>query len=292
MRRSFYEFQQEGEVSLMRSCRLFGVSRQGVYQHRNRCQQRKQALAGVEAMVSEQRRLMPRLGARKLYHQLKPELVRRGIKLGRDGLFTYLRTKGLLVKPVKNYTKTTFSHHRFKKHPNLYQGQRLTRASEVVVSDITYLESEEGVHYLSLVTDAYSRKIVGHHLSKDMKAESVVKALKKAKKHRVGRKELIHHSDRGSQYCSDVYQSELAKQGIRASTTDGYDCYQNALAERVNGILKQEFLLYKCKTFDDLKKLTNESIKIYNQYRPHLSLGMKTPNQVHKKTSCETQLAF
>jgi transposase InsO family protein len=223
---------------------------------------------------------------------MKPSLTENSIKMGRDSLFSYLRSHGLLVKPLKNYTKTTFSHHRFKKHPNLLANLVVTRPEEVFVSDITYVKSDEGVHYLSLVTDAYTRRIMGHHLSHDMKADSVVKALKIAVKNRRGKEKLIHHSDRGSQYCSDLYQKELRKNAILPSTTDGYDCYQNALAERINGILKQEFLLYRCKTFSDLKVLVDQSINIYNQFRPHLSLEMKTPNQVHKKTSCRKQLAF
>lgn len=276
----------------MRSCKLFGMSRQSVYQHKSRCDRRTNELKIVLEWVAQWRRLMPRLGGRKLYDRIKPKLLQQGIKLGRDGFFTYLKANGLLVRPIKRYTKTTFSHHRFRKHPNLFSGLVLDRPNQAYVSDITYVESDEGVHYLSLVTDAYSRKIVGHYLSRDMKASSVVKALKCAKVHRFDAQSLIHHSDRGAQYCSDEYQNELKKQAIRPSTTDGYDCYQNALAERVNGILKQEFLLFKCGTFSELRRLINESVAIYNEWRPHLSLDMKTPNQVHKKTSCEAQLAF
>lgn len=276
----------------MRSCRVFGLSRQAIYQSQARHKERANELLVIRDWITQWRKLMPRIGGRKLYNKLLPKLREHGIKLGRDKFFAYLKANGLLVRPVKRYTKTTFSHHRFKKHPNRLMSLDLERPNQAYVSDITYVESDEGVHYLSLVTDAYSRKIVGHHLSRDMRAESVVQALKKSKVNRYDKRELIHHSDRGSQYCSDVYQTELAKQDILPSTTDGYDCYQNALAERVNGILKQEFLLFKCRTFNDLKKLIDESIMIYNHYRPHLSLGMKTPNQVHKKTSCETLLAF
>ena len=220
---------------------------------------------------------MPRLGTRKLYELIKPELQRQDIKLGRDALFDYLRAEGLLVKPKKRYIKTTFSKHWMKKHPNLYKELRIDRAEQVFVSDITYLESEEGVHYLSLVTDAHSRKIMGYNLSRDMKAEQVVKALELAIDNRCHDEPAVHHSDRGSQYCSELYQNLLAKNAIKPSMTDGYDCYQNALAERVNGILKQEFLLYKCQSFDELNDLIDESIDTYNRYRPHLSLGMKTP---------------
>lgn len=242
-------------------------------------------------MVQDLRRFMPRLGTRKLYFLLKPKLEEQGIKLGRDGLFDYLRGQNLLVKPKRSYTKTTFSKHWMKKHPNLFSGLVIERPEQAFVSDITYVESDEGVHYLSLVTDACSRKIMGYELSHTMKASDTVKALQCAAANRRTTSALIHHSDRGVQYCSALYQHELSKRGIKPSMTDGYDCYQNALAERVNGILKQEFLLYRCKTFEDLKVLVSESIDIYNRLRPHLSLGMKTPEDVHKKAGCEWQPA-
>jgi transposase InsO family protein len=228
---------------------------------------------------------MPRVGTRKLYGLIKPELKHLGIKLGRDGLFDYLRSEGLLVKPKRSYTKTTWSKHWMRKHPNLYQNMEVNCAEQAFVSDITYLESDEGVHYLSLVTDAYSRKIMGHKLSRDMKADNVVKALEQAAANRISNTPLIHHSDRGLQYCSELYQNKLAANDITPSMTDGYDCYQNALAERVNGILKQEFLLHKCRSFAELERYVAESIKIYNQIRPHSSLGMKTPEEVHKKAA-------
>lgn len=234
---------------------------------------------------------MPRLGTRKLYFLLKAKFEALNIKIGRDGFFDYLRENNLLIKPKRSYTKTTYSKHWMKKHPNLLQAIEVKRPEQVFVSDITYVESDEGVHYLSLVTDASSRKIMGHELSHEMKASDTVKALERAASNRVTAQALIHHSDRGSQYCSALYQDVLYKHQIKPSMTDGYDCYQNALAERINGILKQEFLIYRCKTFDDLKVLVKESIDVYNQYRPHLSLGMKTPNEVHKKANCMRQLA-
>ena len=135
------------------------------------------------------------------------------------------------------------------------------------------------------MTDAYSRKIVGHHLSRDMSAMQVVKALKLAETSRLTRGELIHHSDRGVQYCSSLYQEELRRQAISPSMTDGYDCYQNALAERVNGILKQELLLSRYRSFEELKRVVAESVEIYNTLRPHLSLGLRTPEQVHSKAA-------
>lgn len=242
-------------------------------------------------MVTNLRRFMPRLGARKLYHLIKPELEESGIKLGRDGLFEYLREADLLVKPKRSYTKTTFSKHWMRKHPNLLQGVTVDRPEQVFVSDITYVESDEGVHYVSLVTDACTRKIMGYEVSREMKACDVVKALKMATRSRIGAAPLIHHSDRGAQYCSSEYQKVLSDNGITPSMTDGYDCYQNALAERINGILKQEFLLYRCKSFEDLKVLVEQSVSIYNRLRPHLSLGMKTPEEVHEKASSLWELA-
>ena len=278
-------------MSLRRACKLLGISRQAVYQREKRIEQRSTELAPVKDLVLELRRFMPRLGGRKLYFLLKPKLDEQGIKLGRDGFFDYLRDHRLLVQPIKRYTKTTHSKHWMKKHPNLMESQKINRVEQVFVSDITYVESDEGVHYLSLVTDAYSRKIMGHEVSNDMRAESVVKALRRAARQRKTRRSLLHHSDRGLQYCSAIYQKELKRHGITPSMTDGYDCYQNALAERVNGILKQEFLLYKCRTLKELKSLVQESVDIYNRLRPHLGLDMKTPDEVHKKATSEREVA-
>ena len=228
---------------------------------------------------------MPRVGTRKLYHLIKPDLIEHKIKLGRDGLFNYLRAEGLLVTPKRSYTKTTDSRHWMKKYPNLVKGYQPKQAEDLMVSDITYVKTDIGTHYLSLTTDAYSRKIMGYELSDEMKANDVVKALDMAIKHKQYTHQAIHHSDRGAQYCAEEYQAKLRQHNILPSMTDGYDCYQNALAERVNGILKQEFLLYQCRDMSELKQLVDESIYIYNEIRPHLSLGLKTPNQVHNEKS-------
>lgn len=225
------------------------------------------------------RRDMPRIGTRKLYFLLKDEFVRLNIKIGRDALFNYLRSEHLLVKPKRSYTKTTNSKPWLKKHPNL----KPERPEQVFVSDITYIKSRERTHYLSLVTDAFSRKIMGYKLSDDMSAENVVKAFKTAIKQKQTNQRLIHHSDRGLQYCSAIYQQTLKKNNTISSMTDGYDCYQNALAERINGILKQEFLIHKCNNGKELEQLIKESIDTYNNKRPHLNLNMKTPNFIHNK---------
>lgn len=273
------------------ACDQFGISRQAVYQWKQRLDHRLAVLSPIENMVLHWRKFMPRVGTRKLYYLIKPQLIEQNIKIGRDGLFRYLRFKNLRVKPKKSYTKTTNSKHWLRKHPNLLQGKQAKEVESIFVSDITYVQTDQGTHYLSLVTDACSRKIMGYELSDEMKASDVVKALKMAISQRTTQNQAIHHSDRGLQYCSAEYQTVLSENKIKPSMTDGYDCYQNALAERINGILKQEFLLYKCKTIDELKRLVEESIEIYNEMRPHLSLDMKTPNQVHRKASCMTQLA-
>lgn len=252
---------------------------------------KRDKLNPIKVWVMYWRKYMPQLGVRKLYQLIKPKLVEHDIKLGRDGLFDYLRQEGLLVKAKKSYIKTTFSKHWMKKHPNLLKDTTPTRPEEIFVSDITYVQSNEGVHYLSLVTDAFSRKIVGYHVSNEMKATDVVKALDMAIQNRRYDHDAIHHSDRGLQYCSTLYQSVLETNNIRPSMTDGYDCYQNALAERINGILKQEFLIYQCNTLDELRVLVSESINIYNELRPHLSLEMNTPNKVHIMKSQQKMLA-
>lgn len=277
-------------MTLAQSCRLFGISRQSLYQKKQRDQGKADRQRPIRAMVESVRKRMPRIGTRKLHYLLGGQLAEAGIKMGRDGLFDYLREEKLLVQPLKRYTQTTMSRHWLRKHPNLVGGRQLTRPEEVFVSDITYIKSAEKTHYLSLVTDAYSRKIMGYVLSDDMEAETVGQALQMAAKERISTRPLIHHSDRGLQYCSGHYQNLLTNFHIRPSMTDGYDCYQNALAERMNGILKQEFLIWRCANKTDLQKLVDESVSIYNNERPHLSLQMQTPNQAHKKAEEETLL--
>ena len=216
------------QVSLSRACSLLGVSRQSIYQREQRQRQRENELAPVRQMVIELRRFMPRLGGLKLYFLLKPKLIEHGIKLGRDAFFDYLRKYDLLVPVKRSYTKTTDSKHWMKKHPNLLKGKQVSKPEEVFVSDITYVESDEGIHYLSLVTDASSRMIMGHELSWTMKASDCVKALKQAMSHRQSTQSLIHHSDRGSQYCSELYQKEL-----RRLVTESIEIY-NELRPHLN----------------------------------------------------------
>lgn len=281
-------------MSLSKICRLFGISRQAIYQQRQRICIREKELDKVKRFIEEIRLEQPRIGTRKLYYLLQNKFRLENIKIGRDALFDYLRRENLLIYPKKRYTRTTFSKHWLRKYPNLLKSTALKRKEQVFVSDITYVKTKTNVCYLSLVTDAYSRKIMGYELSENMNAENVVKALKMAVRNRVTHLPLIHHSDRGLQYCSEIYQKVLGENKITPSMTDGYDCYQNALAERINGILKQEFLIHRCKNIRDLRQMVKESIYIYNNKRPHLSLKMKTPEMMHKKSgkSASSGLVF
>ena len=228
--------------------------------------------------------LMPRLGTKKLYHILKEELIT--LKVGRDKLFRILKANHMLIKPKRSYLVTTDSHHRFRKHKNLVCNIDINRPEEVVVSDITYVGNRKNPAYLALVTDAYSKVVMGHDVSNSLDVSGSIRAMDMAIKNRhYGNQPLIHHSDRGLQYCSNDYQKLLDNNNIKPSMTEKYDPYENAIAERINGILKQEFNIAKYDT--DLitkKKLIDEAIKIYNHLRPHLSNHMLTPHQMHQQS--------
>jgi transposase InsO family protein len=262
------------------------MSRQAYYQQLSSTQAKLERNEVVVSLVEQRRLRQPRIGTRKLHYLLSESFAERGIKLGRDGLFDLLRDARLLVPTKRAYHKTTDSHHRFRKHPNLLkdgpQQVLATRPEEVWVADITYIPTREKFAYLSLVTDAYSRRIMGYHVHGSLQTEGVGRALKMAIRGRKTRAKLIHHSDRGIQYCSSYYQQLHEKHEITCSMTDGYDCYQNALAERVNGILKNEFLLQTPKDLREATQMIKESIHIYNHERPHLALKYKTPDAVHQ----------
>lgn len=271
---------------MRKGCGFLGISRQAYYQAEQAAVRRRQQERVVLDLVRDTRLEQPRIGVRKLHHLLHGKLLAQSIRMGRDGLFSLLRQHRMLVLPKRAYHKTTMSHHRFYKHPNLLKpgpGQVIPQGPEQVwVSDITYLPTREEPTYLSLVTDAYSRKIVGYHLDRHMQTAAVGRALLMALRQRVGDGPLVHHSDRGIQYCSAEYQRLHEKHGITCSMTDGYDCYQNALAERVNGILKEEFLLHRPENLEEARQMVRQSIRIYNENRPHLSLKYKTPDEVHR----------
>ncbi|WP_034040219.1 IS3 family transposase [Wocania ichthyoenteri] len=257
-----------------------------VYYRSIQSKRQKQSVAQkVIALVQSVRISMPNLGTRKLYHILKTQLT--ALNIGRDKLFRILRANHLLIKPKRSYHVTTDSHHRFRKHKNLISTLEIKKPEQVWVSDITYTGNRKNPSYLALVTDAYSKKIVGYNVSNSLNASGSILALEMAIKNRkYKQKGLIHHSDRGLQYCSDDYQEKLKDNFIKPSMTEQYDPYENAIAERINGILKQEFGIAKHNV--DLKLriiLIKNAIKIYNKKRPHWSNNMLTPIQMHQQNT-------
>ena len=273
-------------MSLAKACKFVGLSRQAYYQQIRAEAALQERDNKVVELVREVRRRQPRIGGRKLHYLLHSRLSDAGIKLGRDGLFATLKRARLLVAPTRAYHKTTDSFHRFYKHPNLLKSETAIRAAkrpeQLWVADITYIPTQQQCVYLSLVTDAFSRKIVGYHVHASLQTEEVASALKMALRSRRSRLPLTHHSDRGIQYCASAYQAMHAKHGLTCSMTDGYDCYQNALAERINGILKNEFLLARPQDLEQARRMVKQSIDIYNKERPHLALKYKTPDEVHR----------
>jgi len=265
-------------------CALFGLSKQAYYKNVKQRKQRITAWQPIRTSVVDKRRKMPRLGAKKLHHMLKEE----GIKIGRDHLFDFLRQEDMLVSRRKRYVRTTDSSTWIPKHLNLIKDININRPEQAWVADITYLDTIDNGHlYLHLITDAYSKQIMGYELCNNMNAESTEKALKDALNNRIYRdEELIHHSDRGSQYRSNLYTDRLKNNKIMISMTQNGSPYDNAVAERINGILKDEFGLGD--PFTDIKeamKQVKQSVFTYNNIRPHMSCSMLTPIQMHKQRS-------
>jgi len=217
---------------------------------------------------------------------LTPELEKHGIKMGRDQLFDLLRFHGLLMRRRTRIAKTTDSHHWLKKYPNLIKDIILSAANQLWVSDITYIRTLQGFNYLSLITDAYSRKIMGYALYETLEALGPTEALEMAIKERkeISAFILIHHSDRGVQYCSTEYVDILVKGNIAISMTQSSSPYENALAERVNGTIKNDFFPKKVyQNHKEAKKSISRIIQVYNQKRPHASVDYLTPDEAHLK---------
>jgi len=264
-------------------CNYFHYTRAAYYKSLKGQEMDSFSEALILDLVLEERRLQPRLGGKKLYFMLSSGIHVIYPHFGRDKLFKLLDKYDLLVKRKKQYSKTTNSWHHFHKYSNIIRDLEIFRHNQVWAADITYLRTGKGFVYLSLLTDMYSRKIVGWALSDSLSIEGSVRALKKALKQNPHLKTLIHHSDRGIQYCSKDYIKILEGNKIQISMTEENHCYENAMAERVNGILKDEYLLDR--TFKDFKhaeKSCQEAIKLYNTRRPHLALKFKTPEQVHQ----------
>lgn len=274
------------KASISEVCACFDLSRDAYYKFFKRKKKRESVAQKVVKLVKEERKDQPRAGTRKLYEALHEIFLLEGLKVGRDKLFDILREHEMLVKRKKAYCKTTDSYHRFHKYNNLIKDLMVTKPNQVWVSDITYIRTVKGFCYLALITDLFSRKIVGYDVSDSLELAGCLRALKRAQRAARPAAGLIHHSDRGIQYCSNLYVEMLKKNRIRISMTEENHCYENAVAERVNGILKDEFYLDQCFfSIDHAQMATKNAIDIYNSKRLHLSLGYKTPNMVFKNVA-------
>ncbi len=266
-------------------CDLFGKSRQAYYQHSRYVYKEEVKTEILLQLVEKERKLMPRIGGRKLLLHIQPHLPAE-LYLGRDSFFEFLREQGLLIRKRRYRARTTYSNHWLHKYPNLIKEFVPGKAHQLWVSDITYIETKEGFGYLNLITDAYSRKIIGWDLGATLEAKHTLNALQMAiNQIPKGVKGVIHHSDRGVQYCCSDYVKILNKNHFQISMTEDSDPRENAIAERVNGILKDEWLNEMKLT--SLKHATNELgqiILIYNQKRLHSSLDMRTPEYAHNQS--------
>jgi putative transposase len=262
---------------------LLGYTRQAFYGYQKHLQQEVFESELIVQEVLRHRRLQPRAGTRKLLIMLQGFVKMHQINLGRDGLFSLLREHDLLIRKRKRKAVTTFSKHWLKKYPNLIKGFVPLAPNLLLVSDITYIVVAEEFAYLSLITDAYSHKIAGFYLSRTLEAKGSVIALNMALKNCTDTSNLIHHSDRGVQYCCADYVNVLQNKNIKISMTENGDPLENAIAERVNGILKEELLQVKYDSFVAAQKSVAKAIAVYNSVRLHSSCDMLTPMEAHQK---------
>jgi len=276
--------QSFAKVGVGRLCKLFGRTRHAFYEKSWYKQQRYSNEQVVVELLIALKQEIPLQSTKSIYLILKPTLLTHGITIGRDSLHQIRERYNLLNRPRKRYYKTTDSFHRFHKYPNRIKDLSITAIEQVWVCDITYIRVVHEFNFLSLITDAYSHLIVGYCLHETLAAEGSLKALKMAistlKENTRG---LIHHSDRGIQYCCDQYTGELKKYNIESSMTENGDPYENAIAERLNGILKHNFQLEQIfSSRDHALQVVDRAIKNYNHLRPHQSVSMLTPANAHQ----------
>ena len=268
-------------VSIAETCACVDLKRDAFYKYQKRETKRQLVESKVVGLVKEERKDQPRVGTRKLLFALNTSFFQENIKVGRDRLFDILRQHDMLVKRKRATCKTTDSYHRFHKYNNLVKDMTVTAPNQIWAADITYIRTLNGFCYLALITDMYSRKIVGFDLSDTLELTGCLRALKRARRSARPAAGLVHHSDRGIQYCSNQYVYELKKYKIKISMTEENHCYEKAMAERVNGILKDEFYLDQVFfSTEHAMMAAKNAIKIYNSKRLHLSLDYKTPNMV------------
>ena len=271
-------------MTIYELCELFGYTKQAFYKRKSKAKTPKYNSELLRSLVVNIRKQLPRTGGKKLHVMLKDDFIKHRISIGRDNFLDFLKTEYLQVPKARRYYKTTNSRHWMKRYPNLISNLVLNRPEQVWVADITYLRTKEKTYYLHLLTDACSKKIVGYQLSDNLMSSTTVKALEIALIDRKTKNQLIHHSDRGLQYCSKEYTDLLKKNNILISMTQEYDPYENAIAERVNGILKEEFGLHEIfENYQNLNKQVIQAITLYNNFRIHMSINMITPNQAHQQ---------
>jgi len=272
------------KISTIRLCAKTGMSRQNFYKGRNRRTRHEVNADLIVELVRAERALQPRLGGKKLHVVLSPILKEVGIEIGRDRFFEVLGERDLLLEPLPKAPRTTNSRHSLPVFRNLVADMELAGPNQAWVSDITYIRTDEGFLYLSLITDAWSRKIVGYHAGDTLETEGCLKALEKAVRELVDGMFPVHHSDRGCQYCSHLYTGRLREYGLGISMTEELHCYENAKAERVNGILKQEYYLGGCfRAKPRAIEAVDQAVFLYNTRRPHLALKYKTPEAAHRE---------
>lgn len=262
------------------------MSRQNYYAARRLRQRRQIDEQLILELVKRERQLQPRLGGRKLLSLLEADFAEADISIGRDRFFELLAGYDLLVVPKQSVPHTTNSRHSLPVFENLMSGKVLTGPNEAWVSDLTYIRTDEGFLYAALITDAYSRKIVGAHIGDSLEAEGCLAALEQALAALPTGKHPVHHSDRGCQYCCHEYVGRLQARGLPISMTQVMHCYENAQAERVNGILKQEYELdRRFRTKVQARKAFEQAVWLYNHRRPHLKLNYRFPAEVHDKVA-------
>lgn len=266
-------------------CRLFGRSRQAYYEQQKEKSDKGLQEALVLKLVGEIREDLPRCGTDKLYHMLQESFAQHQIKLGRDGLYALLGRYGMLIRQRRRRPYTTNSNHHYQKYPNLIRQMQLTAAGQLWVSDITYIRKTNGFSYLSIITDAYSHQIVGYKLHPTLHSAGTIDALVMASEDTKRTQGLIHHSDRGSQYCCSDYVQMTDYYGIQLSMTEKGDPYENAIAERINGILKHELGLNATFTSEAAANAAvHEAVRCYNELRIHDSIDRMTPQMAHEAT--------
>ena len=278
--------QPDPEHSIAALCARVNMSRQNYYAARQLRQRRQIDEALVLELVRRERQVQPRLGGRKLLRLLQTDLDEAGVEVGRDRFFELLAEHDLLVAPKAGAPHTTNSRHSLPVFHNLLAGMDLQAPNEAWVSDLTYIRTDEGFLFAALITDAYSRKIVGANIGDSLEAVGCLRALDQALGDLPAGKRPIHHSDRGCQYCCHEYVNRLQDRGLAISMTEVMHCYENALAERVNGILKQEYEMDRTfRTKAQAKAAFEQAVWLYNHRRPHLSLNYRFPSEVHAEAA-------